>query len=238
MATFTTSQTITSANWCNESSLSSTQNLSIGDKINWTPSINMTGVHSSGDALLASAEKIITTINCTYIGTKVPGTVHQIFPSSVGDWSITFTVKHSYTTQQCSTNGVAQKTFTVSGVTSDASTNFGLHIYEPNGQDLRLDMSKRQPRLFDIVVGSPGSPSPSQFSVPITGYGYGGLDEWEAINTFSRSVYAVTGGTAATSKTGTGYVQLTKAALGTNLGVYPDIYTVDIIGYKLLIYRY
>lgn len=207
----------------------------MADKINWTPTVSTTGLDPLAGGYIQAANTLITAINCTYTS----GSTRQITPTGVGDWSITQTVEH-YTnpTTGCSSSKFVQKTFQVSGVVSDTNTDFGMQVYEPNGQDLRLDMTKRQPRVFATVFGTPGSPSPQTFNVPITGYGYGGLDEWEAVNTFSRSVYAVTGGTAATSKTGLGYVELTKAALGTNLGVYPDIYTVDYIGYKLIIYRY
>lgn len=244
MALYTINQATTAAQWCLTMSENTVQDVVVGDQIEWTPTIGNNGTQGQGMSLFY-ATKVISTTNCTYTGTTALGSVKTISFANTGSWSITLTVTHyAATSDGCNSSGSVVKTFNISGtVSANAPAPHGIEIYEPNGVDVRLDLTKRQPRIFASVFGSATSAAGYSFSVPIQGYGYGGLDEWEATNFMGSSIYTVTGGTIATSKITNGFVELSRARSngvpGPGQAVrFPDLYTFQNITYNLIVYRY
>ena len=84
------------------------------------------------------------------------------------------------------------RTYTLSG-TATGSTNYGygLHVYDANG-NIRMDMSRRQPRIVGFVSGTG---SGSSFNRSFTGYNGSSSDnrgdEWYALSLEPNSNYYV-----------------------------------------------
>ena len=141
MAQYTINQATTQAQWCQTVSVSATQNVAVGDTIEWSPSVAHAGSFSTSMSL-TYATKVITTTNCTYTGNTSLSTSKTISFANAGAWSITMTVTHyTSTSQGCVTNGNRVKTFTISGTVSVATgpTTFELdleHMGINNGWEL------------------------------------------------------------------------------------------------------
>lgn len=90
--------------------------------------------------------------------------------------------------------GYFNKTYTLTG-TASGSTNYGygLHVYDANG-NIRMDMSRRQPRLVGFVSGNRSSAKYS-FTQYFTGYNGTSSnnrgDEWYALSLEPNSNYYV-----------------------------------------------
>ena len=86
------------------------------------------------------------------------------------------------------------RTYTLTG-TASGSTNYGygLHVYDANG-NIRMDMSRRQPRMVGFVSGNRSS---AQYSFTQSFFGYNGSssnnrgDEWYALSLEPNSNYYV-----------------------------------------------
>lgn len=84
------------------------------------------------------------------------------------------------------------RTYTLTG-TASGSTNYGygLHVYDANG-NIRMDMSRRQPRLIGFVSGTG---SGSSFNQSFTGFNGSSSDprddEWHAFQLAPNSNYFV-----------------------------------------------
>ena len=103
------------------------------------------------------------------------------------------------------------RTYTLSG-TASGSTNYGygLHVYDANG-NIRMDMSRRQPRIVGFVSGTGNG---SSFNRSFTGYNGSSSDnrgdEWYALSLEPNSNYYV-------NDTGAfGYFQIARADVRTS----------------------
>lgn len=90
--------------------------------------------------------------------------------------------------------GYYNRTYTLTG-TASGSTNYGygLHVYDANG-NIRMDMSRRQPRIVGFVSGNRSS---AKYSFTQNFPGYNGSssdnrgDEWYALSLEPNSNYYV-----------------------------------------------